>query len=200
MKKDGEDGYTFTFTLPKSYMGQKVAFVPGKPNGSWYEGKNFTQQYYMTIPKVSEDNKLIDDGKYETSIESDFSMFKITSQSATVKGGVVTVTIGTSKNTYDKFHFGTGRNNRYHQFSRCCGTVKTFLYADEVNTVVLHKLQIFESVSGISGESGEFEHKNITNRVFVRFDGFNHPHKFGTFIALAGFSLVAELANNLNAS
>lgn len=47
------------------------------------------------------------DGEYEIGIESDFSMFKITSTSAQVSGGTITVTIGTSKTTYNKIYLGS---------------------------------------------------------------------------------------------
>lgn len=96
-KKEG-DGYSFTFELDKSMMGQTINFVPGKPDGTWYE-KN---QYTLTIPTVLD----YSDGDYGISIESSYKMFKITSSSAVVAAGKVVVTMNTSSASYDRIYLG----------------------------------------------------------------------------------------------
>ena len=107
VKKEEEDGYTFTFSVAKSKMGQTIDFVPGKSDGTWY-GKN---QYHLTIPTVLD----YAEGEYNVSVSSDFPMFKITSQSAYVEGGKIIVTIATSKNTYDKIYLGSKNEEQNYE-------------------------------------------------------------------------------------
>ena len=48
-----------------------------------------------------------EDGDYTINVESSYSMFKITSQSAKVVDGKIYVTLSTSKGTYDKIYLGS---------------------------------------------------------------------------------------------
>lgn len=115
-------GYDFTFDLPKSYMGQTIDFVPGKPDGTWYEKK----QYHLTIPTVlekadeepgekpeespaPEDSPAptLEDGDYKANVESSSSMFKVVNCVLSAKDGEYRAVITLSGTGYDKLYVGT---------------------------------------------------------------------------------------------
>ncbi len=109
---DAGTGYSFTFELPKSCMGRSIDFVPGKPDGTWYEKK----QYHLIIPEALGD-KLggadepevpdLEDGEYGVEVESSASMFKVVKAVLTAKGGSYTAVITLSGTGYDKLYMGT---------------------------------------------------------------------------------------------
>lgn len=126
VKLENEDGYTFTFQLPTSKMGQTVPFVPGKPDGTWYKNEN-GKEYYMTIPDAltstgeappvpepiptpEETPGVPADGDYSAVVETSSSMFKVTDCVLTSKNGEMTAVITLSGTGYDYLYMGTAED------------------------------------------------------------------------------------------
>lgn len=123
-KIDGKDGYTFTFTLAASKMGQTLNFVPGKPDGTWYT-KN---QYTLTIPDKltqketpdetpddmptpdetpDETPDTLEDGMYNISVVSSASMFKVVKAVLVCKNGELSAVITLSGTSYSYLYMGS---------------------------------------------------------------------------------------------
>ena len=113
--ENSKNGYNFTFEVTEEQLGTKIAFVGcSRSSGKWSTSKT---QYYLTLPskitKVqptptpTETPAGREDGDYTINVESSYSMFKITSQSAKVVDGKIYVTLSTSKGTYDKIYLGS---------------------------------------------------------------------------------------------
>ena len=121
LNEDGT-GYVLTFELPKSYLGQSIDFVPGKPDGTWYTNK----QFQLTIPaelgdkietptepeeptETDASNKPVvpADGDYTVEVESSADMFRVVKAVLTVKNGKYTAVITLSGTGYDKLFLGT---------------------------------------------------------------------------------------------
>ena len=107
-----KNGYDFTFEVKEEQLGKTIDFVGYTTK--WSPSKN---QYHITLPskitKVqptpapTETPAGREDGDYTINVESSYSMFKITSQSAKVVDGKICVTLSTSKKTYDKIYLGS---------------------------------------------------------------------------------------------
>ena len=100
--------YRYSFTLPKSALGTMVPIVPGK-DGVW-----ITKQNYLAIPKYLTVVSLnptepdpIEDGEYNTPVESSSSMFKVVACVLTARDGKYTATVTLSGTGYDKLYLGT---------------------------------------------------------------------------------------------
>ena len=117
-----EDGYNFTFEVPASAMGTQLSVVPGKALDNWYTGKDVT----LTLPAVlekepevspeptpeptpepGEETGSLEDGSYQTGVESSSGMFKVVDCVLTSKGGLMSAVITLSGTGYDKLYMGT---------------------------------------------------------------------------------------------
>ena len=117
-----EDGYNFTFEVPASAMGTQLSVVPGKALDNWYTGKDVT----LTLPAVlekepevspeptpeptpepGEETGSLEDGSYQTGVESSSGMFKVVDCVLTSKGGQMSAVITLSGTGYDKLYMGT---------------------------------------------------------------------------------------------
>ena len=115
VKREGTDGYIFTFDLKAEDMGKEMNFVPGKPDGSWYTKK----QYTLTIPSViakdetvtpeepETPDKDIENGDYNVTVDSSSSMFKVVNCVLTKKNGQMSAVITLSGTGYDYLYMGT---------------------------------------------------------------------------------------------
>ena len=106
----GAGTYAFRFPLPISSMGESVAFVPGRGDGTWYTDEDL----YLNVPVVEPrleakgaETSDPSDGDYTTEVDSDSAMFKVASCALNVKGGKITATITLSGTGYDKLFVGT---------------------------------------------------------------------------------------------
>ena len=118
VKREGTDGYIFTFDLKAEDMGKKMNFVPGKPDGSWYTKK----QYTLTIPSViakdetvtpekpETPDKDIENGDYNVTVDSSASMFKVVNCVLTKKNGQMSAVITLSGTGYDYLYMGTAED------------------------------------------------------------------------------------------
>ena len=118
VKREGTDGYIFTFDLKAGDMGKEMNFVPGKPDGSWYTKK----QYTLTIPSVIEKDetvtptepenpdKNIENGDYNVNVDSSASMFKVVGCVLTKKDGKMNAVITLSGTGYDYLYMGTAED------------------------------------------------------------------------------------------
>lgn len=118
VKREGADGYIFTFDLKAEDMGKKINFVPGKPDGSWYTKK----QYTLTIPSVivkdetetpeepEIPDKEIENGDYNVTVDSNASMFKVVNCVLTKKDGQMSAVITLSGTGYDYLYMGTAED------------------------------------------------------------------------------------------
>ena len=110
---NGKKGYNFTFEVKEEQLGKTIEFVGcSSSKGTWSK-----KAYHITLPKTltkvqptpapTETPAGREDGDYTINVESSYSMFKITSQSAKVVDGKIYVTLSTSKGTYDKIYLGS---------------------------------------------------------------------------------------------
>ncbi len=118
VKREGTDGYIFTFDLKAEDMGKEMNFVPGKPDGSWYTKK----QYTLTIPSViakdetvtpeepETPDKDIENGDYNVTVDSSSSMFKVVNCVLTKKNGQMSAVITLSGTGYDYLYMGTAED------------------------------------------------------------------------------------------
>ncbi len=118
VKREGTDGYIFTFDLKAEDMGKEMNFVPGKPDGSWYTKK----QYTLTIPSVIEKDetvtpeepetpdKDIENGDYNVTVDSSSSMFKVVNCVLTKNNGQMSAVITLSGTGYDYLYMGTAED------------------------------------------------------------------------------------------
>ena len=118
VKREGTDGYIFTFGLKAEDMGKEMNFVPGKPDGSWYTKK----QYTLTIPSVlakdetvtpeepETPDKDIENGDYNVTVDSSSSMFKVVNCVLTKKNGQMSAVITLSGTGYDYLYMGTAED------------------------------------------------------------------------------------------
>ena len=118
VKREGTDGYIFTFDLKAEDMGKEMNFVPGKPDGSWYTKK----QYTLTIPSVlakdetvtpeepETPDKDIENGDYNVTVDSSASMFKVVNCVLTKKNGQMSAVITLSGTGYDYLYMGTAED------------------------------------------------------------------------------------------
>ena len=118
VKREGTDGYIFTFDLKAEDMGKEINFVPGKPDGSWYTKKQFT----LTIPSVivkdetetpeepEIPDKEIENGDYNVTVDSNASMFKVVNCVLTKKDGQMSAVITLSGTGYDYLYMGTAED------------------------------------------------------------------------------------------
>lgn len=118
VKREGTDGYIFTFDLKAEDMGKEMNFVPGKPDGSWYTEK----QYTLTIPSViakdetvtpeepETPDKDIENGDYNVTVDSSSSMFKVVNCVLTKKNGQMSAVITLSGTGYDYLYMGTAED------------------------------------------------------------------------------------------
>lgn len=112
---NADGGYDFSFELAQEMLGKQIDFVPGKPDGSWYV-KN---QYQLSIPAslvplpkpeasvAPEEPTKVEDGEYNTAVDSSSSMFKVTGCKLTVKDGKISAVITLSGTGYDYLFIGT---------------------------------------------------------------------------------------------
>mgnify|MGYP004701099343 CR=1 FL=1 len=118
VKREGTDGYIFTFDLKAEDMGKEINVVPGKPDGSWYTKKQFT----LTIPSVivkdetetpeepEIPDKEIENGDYNVTVDSNASMFKVVNCVLTKKDGQMSAVITLSGTGYDYLYMGTAED------------------------------------------------------------------------------------------
>ena len=118
VKREGTDGYIFTFDLKAEDMGKEMNFVPEKPDGSWYTKK----QYTLTIPSVlakdetvtpeepETPDKDIENGDYNVTVDSSSSMFKVVNCVLTKNNGQMSAVITLSGTGYDYLYMGTAED------------------------------------------------------------------------------------------
>ena len=97
------------------------------------------------------------------------------------------------------FHLRDNRHHRQEGFACRGRTIQILFYTDKVCAVLLHFAEIHKAVSGITGETGEFENKNITDIIFLILDIFHHAVEvISSGCHLAGLSFVAIFTDYLN--
>ena len=95
------------------------------------------------------------------------------------------------------FDFSNSRENGNHQFAGIFGTVNAILYANQVDTKILHELQGVQNIGGIASKTGELEYQNIRNAVFTVLHISQHLLKFVPSLnVLTGKSFVRIFSGN----
>ena len=93
----------------------------------------------------------------------------------------------------------TGKN-RKEDFSGGTGGINPIFHTDEIDTEILHDLQVVQHISGIPAKPGQFEHQHIINMILI---AVLYPLHHGLKLRpaggiLAGFSLVRKGGNHLH--